>query len=180
MSDGIRKKYWILCVCPLCPCQLSVYRKLFLCYHWSVFLLFSIAESLWGLSFFRPTRSVFYLYTGAELQLFPLKYGKYIRVSVIRSCSNQVAFFWPLDQTLQESPRDAGNSWGCAGSEVMEGWRHWAPLEENGKWHLSLSPSSQLSSHRCSVMVTAQDTWAPGTGLSYRPDPSLFALFSSG
>lgn len=180
MSDEIRKKNWILCVCPLCPCQLSVCGKLFLCYHWSVFLLFSVAESLWGLSFCRHTGSIFYLYTGAELQLFPLKYGKYIRVSVIRPCSNQVAFSWPLNEPLQETPGGAGNSWGCASSGVMGGWRHWAPREGNGKCHLPLSLPSQLSSHRCSAMVMAQGTWAPGTVHSYRLDPSLFALFSSG
>lgn len=180
MSDEIRKKNWILCVCPLCPCQLSVCGKLSLCYHCCVFLLFSTAESLGGLSFCRHTRSIFYLYTGAEMQLFPFKYGKYIRVSVIRSCSNQVTFFWSLNQTLQETPRDAGNSWGCAASGVMGEWRHWAAQEGNGKCHLSLSCSSQLGSHRCSVMVTAQGTWAPGTVQSYRLDPSLFALFSSG
>lgn len=58
--------------------------------------------------------------------VFPLKYGKYTRVSAIRSCSNQVTFFWPLNQTLQETPRDTGNSWGCAASGVMgdEGTEH--------------------------------------------------------
>lgn len=48
-------------MCPSCPCQLRVSRKLSLRYHCSVFLLSSFVESLWGLANCRCTRSMWLL-----------------------------------------------------------------------------------------------------------------------
>lgn len=179
MSDGIRKKNWIFCVCPLCPCQLSVCGKLSLCYHWSVFLLFSIAESLWGPSSGDTPGQTFTFTLGQSCSFF------HSNMENTWEClwSDHALIKWhssgPLIRHSRKPPGMLGTAedvqpvglWGDESTEHLR--RGMASV-------ISLSPSSQLSSHRCSVMVPAQDTWAPGTVLSYRPDPSLFALFSSG
>lgn len=180
MSDEIRKKKKSnrLCACPLCPCQLSVCRKLSLRYRCSVFLPSGFAESLRGLANCRHTRSIW----------LPLRWGRVAGAafsSQIRkihqtecpwldhfmtltklyshgplSCSGWTEGHSILQaglagervlgggQPAQEPPAAAGDTWGHAASGVRAGWKHWAPQKGNGKCRLSLRPSSQLRSTR--------------------------------
>lgn len=158
MSDEIRKKKnWILCVCPLCPCQLSVCRKLSLRYRSSVFLLSGFVECLRGLANCRHTRSIW----------LPLRWGRVagsafsvqirkihqtgcpwsdhaVTLTKLYSGSPLSYLGWtrrrstlqaglalePVlggNQPAQEPSGAAGDSWGHAASGVMGGWKHWAP-----------------------------------------------------
>lgn len=130
-------------VCVLCVLASSV------CVWKAVLLLSLVCLSAFSYCW-KPVRT--FLLQTHQVNLLPLHWGRAAAFpaqiwKIHQSVCDQIKL-WPsgillaLNQTLQETPRDAGNSWGCAGRGVMGGWRHRA----GGEWpvsSLSVSPSSQ-------------------------------------
>lgn len=180
MSDEIRKKKnWILCVCSLCPCQLSVCRKLSLRYHCSVFLaLLKAGTDL----LIADTQDQFgYLYARAELQAMLFhsdKENTSDRLSVIRPWrdSNRAVFLWSfiffgLNSEAQHPPGWAGRWAGAWRWSVTPGtpWGCWRQLGTCSWWGygrikaLSTSEMSSLPpSLPLSLLLAEQHTDAPG------------------